>query len=150
MFRSLLIVAGLCLAGAADTSECALNGARAVDDLLDAATYIWASVQRCQKPGTGNMKGNPILCSLDVSSAIEATNGMVNVILKAVEKCGKLEGENTKCGLQIGVLTKAFAGLAASSSGVVAKCTAGTPGFLVDQPDITAGNSALASAAQQA
>jgi hypothetical protein len=75
---------------------------------------------------------------------------MVNVILKAVDKCGKLEGENTKCGLQIGVLTKAFAGLAASSSGVAAKCTAGTPGFLVQQPNILAGQSALASAAQQA
>jgi hypothetical protein len=90
-----------------------------------------------------------MLCSLDVSSAIEATNAMVNVILKAVDKCGKLEGDNTKCGLQIGVLTKAFAGLAASSSGVAAKCTAGTPGFLVQQPTF-APNSALGSAAQQA
>merc|ERR1719393_778796 len=86
--RGLLILTGLLGASAADTSECALNGARAVDDLLDSATYIWASVQRCQKPGTGNGKGNPILCSLDVASALEATNAMVNVILKAVEKCG--------------------------------------------------------------
>jgi len=106
-------------------------------------------------PGTGNKKGNPILCSLDVSSAIEATNAMVNVILKAVEKCGGLEGENTKCGLQIGVLTKAFAGLAASSSGVIAKCpgpmnASSAGGYLVQQPGITTGQSALASAAQQA
>merc|ERR1719174_1412440 len=102
MMRSFVLLAGLCLAGAADTSECALNGARAVDDLLDSATYIWASVQRCQKPGTGNKKGNQVLCSLDVSSAIEATNAMVNVILKAVEKCGGLEDGNSKCHLQIG------------------------------------------------
>merc|ERR1719387_2182090 len=141
MIRSLVLIAGLLSASAASTSECALNGARAVDDLLDSATYIWASVQRCQKPGTGNMKGNPILCSLDVASAVEATNAMVNVILKAVDKCGKLEGKNTKCGLQIGVLTKAFAGLAASASGVAAKCPNKLNGgaalqYLVKQPTI--------------
>jgi hypothetical protein len=80
---------------------------------------------------------------------------MVNVILKAVDKCGKLEGESTKCGLQIGVLIKAFAGLAASSSGVIAKCpnpmnATSAGGYLVQPPGITSGQSALASAAQTA
>merc|ERR1719326_940662 len=105
-------------------THCALNGARAVDDLLDSATYIWASVQRCQKPGAAapNNHGNQILCAMDVSSAIEAVNAMVNVILKGVEKCGDLEGKNAKCGLAVGVLTKTFAGVAASSAGVTAKC----------------------------
>jgi len=158
MIRAAILLTGLFCASAADTSECALNGARAVDDLLDAATYIWASVQRCQKPGTGNGKGNPILCSLDVSSAIEATNGMVNVILKGVEQCGSLDGENAKCGLSVGVLTKTFAGVAASSAGVTAKCPNALNGnkgltFLINQQHgtmVTQGNGALASAAQQA
>merc|ERR1719498_2283660 len=101
------------------------------------------------------MKGNQVLCSLDVSSAIEATNAMVNVILKAVEKCGGIEDGNSKCHLQIGVLTKSFAGLAASSSGVIAKCpgqlnAANAGGYLVQKPGISSGQSALASAAQQA
>lgn len=80
---------------------------------------------------------------------------MVNVVLKGVEQCGHLEGENAKCGLAVGVLTKTFAGIAASSSGVTAKCpnalnnNAGLT-FLVTDPKVTQGNSALASAAQQA
>merc|ERR1711988_1940908 len=91
----------------------------------------------------------------DVSSAIEAVNAMVNVILKGVEKCGHLEGEHHKCGLAVGVLTKTFAGVAASSSGVTAKCPNALNGnkgltFLITQPGVATGNSALASAAQQA
>merc|ERR1712216_448210 len=47
---------------------------------------------------------------------------MVNVVLKAVEKCAGIESVDGKCGLAVGVLTRAIAGLAASSSGVIAKC----------------------------
>jgi len=100
---------------------CGLNGARAVDDLLDSAMFIWAAVERCQEPVPGG-SGNVILCSLDVSSAIESVNAMMNVVLKAIRKCGHLEGYHPKCGLAVGVLTKSFAGLAAASSGIVAKC----------------------------
>merc|ERR1711959_215734 len=87
--------------------------------------------------------------AMDVSAAIESVNAMVNVILKAVEDCEGLQGENEKCGLAVGVLTKSFAGLAAASSGVAAKC-AYKLDFLVQQPGITTGTSALASAAKQA
>jgi len=138
-------------AQATDKTGCALNGARAVDDMLDSATYIWASVQRCQKPTAAN-KGNTILCSMDVSAAIEAVNSMVNVVLKGVRECGELEGEHTQCGLSVGVLTKAFAGVAASSAGIVAKCPNKLNGgqaltFLVQGPTINQGNSAQAAAA---
>jgi hypothetical protein len=47
---------------------------------------------------------------------------MVNVILKAVQKCGHLESESAQCGLAVGVLTRSFAGLAAASSGIAARC----------------------------
>jgi len=149
--RSAVFFAGLMLAGAADVTSCALNGARAVDDLLDSATYMWASVQRCSKGASGNQ----ILCSMDVASAIEAMNAMVNVVLKGVEECGSLDATDAKCGLSVGVLTKTFAGVAASSSGVTAKCPNALNNnkgltFLVNTPAPTAGNSALASAAQQA
>merc|ERR1719262_1161217 len=149
MIRSVILLAGLWSASAADHGTCALNGARAVDDLLDGATYIWASVQRCQKPGTGNKKGNQVLCAMDVSAAIESVNAMVNVILKAVEDCEGLQGEHEKCGMAVGVLTKSFAGLAAASAGVTAKCAYKLT-FLVNQPTINDGTSALASAAKQA
>merc|ERR1719158_2214647 len=102
-------------------ASCALNGARAVDDLLDSAVYIMASIVRCDKSSyTPNDQG--IRCALDVSSSIESVNAMVNVIVKAVDKCGKLKTENRKCGLAVGVLTEGWAGLSAASAGIVAKC----------------------------
>jgi len=72
---------------------------------------------------------DPIRCSLDIASAIESVNGMINVILKAVDTCGKLKTENHDCGLAVGVLTESFAGLAAASSGIVAKCPNQLNGF---------------------
>lgn len=47
---------------------------------------------------------------------------MINVILKAVQDCGELETEHAKCGMAAGELTRAFAGLTASTAGIVAKC----------------------------
>jgi len=152
MMRKVLFLGGLAFASA-DSGTCALNGARAVDDLLDSSTYIWASIERCKKPAAGN-KGNNVLCAMDVSAAIESVNAMINVVLKAVEECGQLgEGENVKCGLAAGVLTKTFAGVAAASAGVAAKCPSMFNGgkalnFLVNGPSVNQGNGAIASAAQ--
>jgi hypothetical protein len=86
---------------------------------------------------------------MDVSAAIEACNAMVNVILKAVEDCGGLEGEEPKCGLAVGVLTRAFAGLSAGSAGIKAKCVDHLD-FLVTKPGVNDGTNALNSAAQTA
>merc|ERR1719263_649237 len=47
---------------------------------------------------------------------------MVNVILKAVNKCGSLNTEHADCGLAVGVLTRSMAGLSAASAGIVARC----------------------------
>jgi hypothetical protein len=118
MMRCLVLLSAVSLVQA---EYCALDGARAVDDLLDGATYIWASVNRCNNTA-GNTQANTILCTLDVSAAIESVNAMVNVILKAVQKCGHLESESAQCGLAVGVLTRSFAGLAAASSGIAARC----------------------------
>jgi len=119
MMRALILLAGLCAANGIDTAECALNGAEAVDELLDSAVYIMASIARCDQ---NSKHKNAIACSLDISSAVESVNGMINVILKAVDGCGALKADNHKCGLAVGVLTRSFAGLAAASSGIVAKC----------------------------
>merc|ERR1712100_500107 len=105
---------GLLLANG-HTASCALHGAEAVDEMLDSALYIMASVVRCDNDQT-------IRCALDVSSAVESVNAMVNVILKAVNKCGSLNTEHADCGLAVGVLTRSMAGLPAASAGIVAKC----------------------------
>jgi len=150
--RSFVLLSVLSVAASdasiAEQGQCLVDSGEAVSDIMDASLFMWAASKRCGK------KAEEAKCAVDVSAAIKSVNSMANVILKAVDKCGNLEGENTKCGLQIGVLTKAFAGLAASSSGVVAKCpgplnAGNTPGYLVQQPGIASGNSALASAAQQ-
>jgi len=119
--RSFLLLAVLALVSAKSDGDCALNGARAVDDMLDSAVYIMASIVRCDK-SRPETEADPIRCSLDIASAIESVNGMINVILKAVDACGKLKGDNADCGLAVGVLTESYAGLAAASSGIVAKC----------------------------
>jgi len=130
MMRCLVLLSAVSLVQA---EYCALDGARAVDDMLDAATYIWASTQRCNTT-TGNTQSDTTLCTLDVSAAIESVNGMVNVILKAVQKCGHLESESAQCGLAVGVLTRSFAGLAAAGSGIAAKCPTKLNNFTPKKP----------------
>jgi hypothetical protein len=115
MMRGLVLFAGLFLASGSDTASCALHGAEAVDEMLDSALYIMASVVRCDNDQT-------IRCALDISSAVESVNAMVNVILKAVNKCGSLNTEHADCGLAVGVLTRSMAGLSAASAGIVARC----------------------------
>jgi len=131
--RCLVLLSAVFLVQADNTAYCSLDGARAVDDLLDAATYIWASVKRCNNTA-GNTQANTILCTLDVSAAIESVNAMVNVILKAVQKCGHLESESAQCGLAVGVLTRSFAGMSAAGSGIVAKCPNQWNKFTPKQP----------------
>jgi hypothetical protein len=113
--RALLLLVAISSVGADDTASCALHGAEAVDEMLDSALYIMASVVRCDNDQT-------IRCALDVSSAVESVNAMVNVILKAVNKCGSLNTEHADCGLAVGVLTRSMAGLSAASAGIVARC----------------------------
>jgi len=119
MMRSLVILSTVFLVQAdIDVGSCSLDGARAMDDLLDGATYIWASVKRCQKGATGDTT----LCVLDIASAVESVNSMMNVILKAVKQCGHLDSTSAQCGLAVGGLTRSFAGMSAATAGILAKC----------------------------
>merc|ERR1719498_396720 len=101
----LLAVVLFGLAAHAQAGSCALNGARAVDDMLDSAVYIMASIARCDPAQQAYDHGTR--CALDVSSAIEAVNGMVNVIIKAVDSCDKVHVAD--CGKAVGVLTEGWA-----------------------------------------
>jgi len=113
----------IALAAASDLEQqgdCVVDGAEAVSDLMDSTMFIWASIQRCgDHAGKG---GQEVRCEIAISSAIESVNSMINVILKAVDKCGDLHGKNKKCGLAAGRLTKSIAGLAAASGGIAEKC----------------------------
>merc|ERR1719316_1258095 len=82
--------------------------------------YIFASIDRCSSSGGDD--SNQIRCSLDVASAIESANKMVNIIVKAVDQCGEITTEKPQCGIAIGELTRSMAALSAASSGIVAKC----------------------------
>jgi len=118
IMRAFLPFAGLLLASGHDKMKCAIKSLGAVDDLLDAAIYIWAATERCEQ------SGESVRCEVDIASAVESVNGMINVILKTTEKCGSLKIENPKCGLAAGVLTKSLAGLAASSGELMEDCPA--------------------------
>jgi hypothetical protein len=114
----LLSILGLTVADVSPEKQgdCLVDSGEAVSDAVDAALFIWAADKRCGK------KGMEIKCEVDVTSAIKATNGMINVILKAVDKCHGLHTANKKCGLEAGKLSKHVAGLAASAGIVAQKC----------------------------
>lgn len=97
-------------------AECALHGGAAVDELLDSAVYIWAATGRCGQPSDG------LKCEIDIASAIESMNAMANKILKAAAACGAFQGQ--QCALTVGHLTKALAGAAAASGGIIDECPA--------------------------
>jgi len=126
MMRCLVLLAGLSFAIGQDVAECTLGAAGAVDEMLDSAIYIMASLVRCTP---GHSDTNTIACALDVSSAIESVNGMINVIMKSVDNCNVLKQDNHKCGMAVGVLTRSFAGLSSASAGIVAKCPNKLNGF---------------------
>jgi len=121
--RTFTLLSIIALAAASDLEQqgdCVVDGAEAVSDLMDSTMFIWASIQRCgDHAGVG---GQEVRCEIAISSAIESVNSMINVILKAVDKCGDLHGKNKKCGMAAGRLTKSIAGLAAASGGVAEKC----------------------------
>jgi hypothetical protein len=121
MLRATIFLTFLAMASAGDTAACALNGARAVDDMLDSAVFIWASVKRCNKTAPA-AEQDSIRCTLNIASATESLNKMVNVILKAVEQCGALDTQSAQCGMAVGQLTRSFAGLTAATAGILAKC----------------------------
>jgi len=116
--RALIVLGGLFLASADTTSEltCALQGSGAVDELLDSAIYMWAATKRCAETGEG------VRCEVNIASAVESVNGMINVIVKALESCGHLKSEKIECGQSVGRLTESIAGLTAASGGVIATC----------------------------
>lgn len=99
--------------------SCVVDGAEAVSDALDGAMYIWASIARCGH--TGEM----VKCEIGVSSAITSTNSMINVILKAVDKCGALDTVNKECGMAASELTKHAGGITASTGSIIQKCFQG-------------------------
>lgn len=117
--RAFLLVAFFGLAASVSDSEigqCMVDGGEAVNDAADAAMFIWASVKRCGKAGL------EIKCEVDVSSAAESVNSMINIILKALDKCGNLKDANKDCGMAAGLLTEHTAGLAAAAGDLVQKC----------------------------
>jgi hypothetical protein len=101
-----------------EQGNCLVDSGEAVSDALDASLFIWASYKRCGKVGQATK------CAIDVSSAIKATNSMINVILNVVDKCHGLNTANKKCGLAASQFTEHSAGLSAAAAQVYQKCPA--------------------------
>lgn len=129
-----LSVLGLAAAGPSmvEQGHCLVDSGEAVSDATDAALFVWAASKRC-----GNA-GQEVKCEIDVSSAVKAANSMINVILKAVDKCHDLHTANKKMGMQVGQMTEHIAALSAAAGQVYQKCPA------VAQPN-AGGLQALAS-----
>merc|ERR1719440_649933 len=99
-----------------EQGDCLVDSGEAVSDAMDASLFLWAATKRCGKVGYETK------CTVDVSSAVKATNSMINVILKAVDKCDGLNTVNKECGLQASKLTENTAGLTAAVTNVYQKC----------------------------
>lgn len=127
--RTLVFLSVIGLVGAAAPSleeqgKCLVDGAEAVNELANSAMFIWASIARC------GHSGEKIKCEVNIASAIESVNAMINVILKAVDKCGDLNTHHKKCGLAASTLTRSVAGLSAAAGGIIQKC----PNALAGKP----------------
>lgn len=123
--RSLLFLTAIATAAAGD-ADCALDGAQAMDQFSDAAIFIWAATKRCGKATESQVK-----CEVDIASAMQSVNSMINVIVDAVGDCGAIKTHHHKCGMAVGELTSAAAGLAAASGGIADAC----PNTLKNIPD---------------
>lgn len=86
-------------------------------------------MSRLSQNGYGQ-NADDIRCAMDISASIEAVTRMVNVIADALDDCDvAFNGDDGECGQAVGVLTRASAGLSASSAGVLAKCPSELNGF---------------------
>jgi hypothetical protein len=130
LFATLLV----CAHGASPelTGECLVDGMSAVDDALDAAMFMWAAIDRCGKAS------EEIKCSVGILSSVQSITGMTNVILKALNKCGDFTNADAKCTIAGMRLTKASAGVGATSANVAQHCetpnatNAGTAGAIAN------------------
>jgi hypothetical protein len=95
---------------------------------MDASLYIWAATKRC-----GNSGSDVVKCEIDVTSAMNSMNGVIDVILKVVNKCGSLDTENPKVGFAASELTQAVLKLG-SSTGKIAKYCTPPPAAVVVPP----------------
>jgi hypothetical protein len=111
---------GLVAAGPSmvEQGKCLVDSGEAVSDATDAALFIWAASKRC-----GHV-GMEVKCTIDMSSAVKSVNSMINVILKAVDKCDQLNTKNKECGMQASQLTEHTAALTAAAAQVYQKCPA--------------------------
>jgi len=114
--RSLLFFTAIG-AAVADNADCAVDGAKAMDQFSDAAIFIWAATQRCGKATESQVK-----CEVDITSAMQSVNDMINVIVSAVGDCGAIKTDHQACGMAVSELTSAAAGLAAASGGIADAC----------------------------
>merc|ERR1711907_293019 len=109
----------VCAHGAADaetTGTCLLDSSEAISDALDAAMFMWAAVDRCGKAS------EEIKCSVGILSSVQSTTGMINVILKALHKCGDFTNADAKCTVAGMRLTKASTGVGTTAANVAQHC----------------------------
>jgi hypothetical protein len=105
--------------GAADketTGKCLVDSGEAISDAMDAAMFMWAAVDRCEKAGEA------IKCSVGILSTVQSVNGMLNVVLKTLHKCGDFMAVDAKCTLAGLALSKASAGVGATAANVAQHC----------------------------
>jgi len=112
-----LFLGALSMGAAEHKAQCAIDGVAAVDDLSDAAMFVWAASKRCGNPADSQVK-----CEIDITSAAQAATNMIATIVGAVADCGAITSDSAECAAAVTGLTGAAAGLAAASAEIVDAC----------------------------
>jgi len=115
-FFATLLVGAHGAANPALTGTCLVDGVSAIDDAMDAAMFMWAAIDRCGKAN------EEIKCSVGILSSVQSVSGMINVILKAMHKCGDFSNVDAKCTMAGMRLSKASAGVGATAANVAQHC----------------------------
>jgi hypothetical protein len=104
-----------------DKLACAIDGAAAADDALNAAVFIFAATQRCK--GDDAASADKVKCTVDITSTIAAVSKMATTIAKAVENCGTIKDENADCGIAAADFVSATSLLTAKAAGSTRACS---------------------------
>jgi hypothetical protein len=107
-----------------ERAQCALDGAKAASELSDVVVYLWAATSRCTQDNLGPPNGNMMSakCAVDISAVIKAVNDMVLIVVKAVNDCADLKTTHYECGMAVGKLTSASAGISEATANTVHHC----------------------------
>jgi hypothetical protein len=141
LFLAAISIVSVDATGQIENAQCALDGAKAASELSDVVVYMWAATSRCTQdniPPAGSFSSPK--CAVDISAVIKAVNDMVLIIVKAVNDCADIKTMHYDCGMAVGKLLSASAGISKATANTLHHCPSPTiTGVPLSEDPIPAG-----------